>query len=188
MPLQDLFHSTRVRLTALTPDDLPTIARWYEDSEFQRLYDARPARPKSEAELGRWLEELQNERNTISFAIRSLDGDEIIGTVELDGILWAHGVCGIGIAIGDRANWGKGYGSDAMQLALAFAFDELNLHRVTATVFSYNARSIALLEKLGFQREGTYREFLQRDGRRYDMFLYGLLNREWRSQLAMERE
>jgi len=188
MPLQDLFHSTRVRLTALTPDDLPTIARWHEDAEFQRLSDARPACPKSEAELGRWLEELQNERNSFTFAIRLLDGDEIIGTIELDEILWAHGVCGISIAIGDRAHWGKGYGSDAMRLALAFAFDELNLHRVTATVFSYNARSIALFEKLGFQREGTYREFLQRNGRRYDMFLYGLLNREWRSQSAVERD
>jgi RimJ/RimL family protein N-acetyltransferase len=188
MSLKNLLHSTRVRLTALTPDDLPTIARWHEDAEFQRLYDARPARPRSEAELGRWLEELQNDKNTIAFAVRPLDGDGIIGTVELDGILWAHGVCGIGIAIGDRANWGKGYGSDATRLALSFAFDELNLHRVTATVFSYNERSIALLEKLGFQREGTYREFLQRDGRRYDMLLYGLLNREWRSQLAVERE
>ena len=188
MVLQDVFHSTRVRLTALTQDDLPTIARWHEDSEFQRLYDARPARPKSEAELGRWLEELQNESNTIAFAVRPIDGDEIIGTIELDGILWVHGVCGIGIAIGDRANWGKGYGSDAMRLALALAFDELNLHRVTATVFSYNERSIALLEKLGFQREGVYREFLQRGGRRYDMLLYGLLNREWWSQSAVNRE
>jgi RimJ/RimL family protein N-acetyltransferase len=179
MPLQDLFHGTRVRLTALTPDDLPTIARWHEDAEFQRLYDARPARPKSEAELGRWLEELQKERNTIAFAIRPLDGNEIIGTVELDGILWAHGVCGIAIAIGDRANWGKGYGSEALQLALAFAFGELNLHRVTATVFGYNERSTALFEKMGFQREGVYREFLRRDGQRYDMILYGLLDREW---------
>jgi RimJ/RimL family protein N-acetyltransferase len=46
-------------------------------------------------------------------------------------------------------------------------------------VFSYNDRAIALYEKLGFQREGVYREFLQRDGERHDMYLYGLLHREW---------
>jgi RimJ/RimL family protein N-acetyltransferase len=59
--------------------------------------------------------------------------------------------------------------------------DELNLHRVQLTVFSYNERAIALYEKLGFQREGVYREFIQRDGRRYDMYLYGLLRREWKA-------
>ena len=147
-----------------------------------RLYDARPAIPKTEAELARWLEEVQKAENTLAFAIRPVEGDGLIGTLELDGILWTHGVCGIGIAIGDRANWGQGYGTEAAGLALAFAFDELNLHRVQATVFSTNERSIALFEKLGFQREGVFREFLHRDGDRYDMLLYGLLDREWRAR------
>jgi RimJ/RimL family protein N-acetyltransferase len=178
MILAKLLHGNRVRLTALTANDLPIIARWYEDAEFLRLYDASPARPKSEAELARWLEGLQKEKNTFAFAIRLVDSDPIIGTLELDEILWAHGVCGIGIAIGNHANWGQGYGYEAAQLALTFAFDELNLHRVTATVFSYNKRSLAL--KLGFQREGVYREFLRRDGERHDMFLYGILSREWK--------
>lgn len=93
--------------------------------------------------------------------------------------MWTHQVGWVSVAFGDRANWGKGYGSEAMRVALAFAFHELNLHRVQLTVFSYNERAIALYEKLGFQRDGTLREFLQRDGRRYDMYLYGLLRREW---------
>lgn len=113
------------------------------------------------------------------FAIRLLDSDELIGYAELDGIMWAHQVSGVSIAIGDPKNWGKGYGYEAMQLVLRFAFDELNLHRVVLTVFSYNERAIALYEKLGFQREGVHREHLQRDGKRYDMYLYGLLHREW---------
>ena len=178
--MMHLLRGTRVRLTALTPDDLPTIAGWYENAEFLRLYDARPALPKAEAELSRWLEELQKAQDSFTFAIQTLESDHLVGITELDGILWAHGVCGMSIAIGDRANWGKGYGYEAAQLALAFAFDELNLHRVQATVFCYNERSIALFEKLGFRREGVYREFLQRDGERHDMLLYGLLEREWR--------
>jgi RimJ/RimL family protein N-acetyltransferase len=177
-----LLRGSRVRLTALHPDDLPTIARWYQDAGFMRLYDARPAVPKTEAALARWLEEVGKAENTLPFAIRPVEGDDLIGTLELDGILWTHGVCGIGIAIGDRDSWGQGYGSEAAGLALTFAFDELNLHRVQATVFTYNERSIALLEKLGFRREGAFREFLHRDGERYDMLLYGLLDREWRSR------
>jgi RimJ/RimL family protein N-acetyltransferase len=184
MDFSDLLRGPTVRLTALSRDDVPAIARWYQDGEFMRLYDARPAVPKTEAGLTRWLEDLEKDKTTFAFAIRALEGDELIGTLELDGILWAHRVCGMSIAIGDRANWGRGYGTEAAGLALAFAFDELNLHRVTVTVFTYNERSIAMFEALGFQREGVFREFLQRDGRWYDMILYGLLDREWRALVA----
>ena len=86
------------------------------------------------------------------------------------------------IGLGDSANWGKGYGNEATRLALGFAFNELNLHRVQLTVFDYNSRAIHLYEKLGFQQEGIYREFLQRDGRRFDMYLYGLLGHEWEAR------
>ena len=75
---------------------------------------------------------------------------------------------GVSIAIGEAKQWGKGYGYEVMQLVLRFAFDELNLHRV----------QLALYEKLGFQREGVHREHLQRNGKRYDMYLYGLLRSE----------
>lgn len=118
----------------------------------------------------------------MAFGIRRVDADPLIGILELDEILWSHRVCGISILIGDRENWGRGYGFEAALLGLAFAFDELNLHRVTATIFSYNKRSIALFEKLGFEREGVFREFLERDGRRHDMLLYGLLQHEWRGR------
>jgi RimJ/RimL family protein N-acetyltransferase len=181
-----LLRGERIRLTALSEDDASTIARWDENSQFLRLYGARPARPRSEVEITQWLQNLRNDDRTIAFAIRPLDGDELLGTLELDGILWPHRVCGIGIAIGDRANWGCGYGYEAAQLGLAFVFGELNLHRVTGTVFSYNQRSVALIEKLGFRHEGTFREFLERDGERHDMLLYGLLRSEWEARRQVE--
>jgi len=180
MMISKLLRGHKVRLTALAKNDLATMAHWYQDTEFLRLYDARPAYPKTEDELARWLEELQKANDIFAFAVRLLEGADLIGYVELDGINWQHGVCGMGLAIGDRANWGRGYGYETAQLALAFAFNELNLHRVQVTVFSYNERSMVLFEKLGFQREGVYREFLQRDGRRHDMGLYGLLRHEWK--------
>ncbi len=61
------------------------------------------------------------------------------------------------------------------------------LRRVQLTVFSYNERAIALYEKLGFRREGAFREFLQRDGKQYDMYLYGLLRREWEALYGQVR-
>ena len=67
-----------------------------------------------------------------------------------------------------------------MRLLLAFAFDDMNLHRVEMGVFAFNTRAIACYEGLGFVREGTHREYLQRDGQRHDMYLYGILEHEWR--------
>jgi RimJ/RimL family protein N-acetyltransferase len=174
-----LLRGARLRLTALEEDDVPIIASWDEDTQFLRLYDARLARPRPKGEVADWLKQLRQEDHTIAFGIRGVESNDLLGTVTLDGVLWPHRVCGIGIAIGERDQWGKGYGFEAAQLTLDFAFRELNLHRVTATVFNYNRRSIALVEKLGFQREGAFREYLERDGERHDMLLYGLLRPEW---------
>ena len=175
----NILQGKRVRLTALNKEDLPVFSRWYEDAGYGRLLDAVPAAPKSEAAWATWLEEQQKLTNGFLFAIRPAANDTLLGYVELDGILWSHQNCWLAIGLGNRENWGKGYGHEAMELALKFAFHELNLHRVQLTVFSYNERAINLYEKLGFTREGVFREHLQRDGRRYDMSLYGLLRREW---------
>ncbi len=180
-----LLRGSRIRLTALTQSDLPTVVQWHQNPEFLRLFDALPAYPKTEAALAQWLDDTHKATDAFLFAVRSLDSDELIGYVELNGILWTHRVSGVSIAIGEAKQWGKGYGYEAMQLVLRFAFDELNLHRVQLTVFSYNERAIALYEKLGFQREGIHREHLQRDGRRYDMYLYGLLRSEWEKSLKI---
>jgi RimJ/RimL family protein N-acetyltransferase len=183
MLFSNLLVGEHVRLTALTPADIPDLARWYQDAGFLRLYDARPAYPQSEAALGQWLEERHKANDTFLFALRLINDEALIGFIELEGILWPHGTCWLSIGIGDAAWRGMGYGSEALRLALRFAFHEINLHRVQLTVFSYNAPAIALYEKLGFRREGMYREFLQRDGIRYDMYLYGLLRHEWEARL-----
>lgn len=175
----NLFLGERVRLTAVVKEDVPTLAGWHNDAGFLRLLNADAAKPQTEADVAKWLEEAQKAPNGYLFAIRERPGDALLGFVELDGILWNHGVAWLGVGIGAREHWGQGFGGEALRLALNFAFNELNLHRVQLTVFHYNDRAIALYEKLGFVREGVFREFLSRDGRRYDVLLYGLLRREW---------
>ena len=183
-----LLRGSRVRLTALTQSDLPTIVQWHQNPEFLRLFDALPAYPKPEAALAQWIDDTNKATDAFLFAVRSLDSDELIGYVELDGILWTHRVSGVSIAIGEAKHRGQGYGHEVMQLVLRFAFDELNLHRVQLTVFSYNERAIALYEKLGFQREGAHREHLRREGKHYDMYLYGLLRSEWEDRKSTSLE
>ncbi|MCP4427657.1 MAG: GNAT family N-acetyltransferase [Chloroflexi bacterium] len=177
----NLLRGERVRLTAVSPADLPTLSKWWADADFLRLYDSVPAYPQTEAQLQKRIEEGQKGERNFLFGIRPLAADDLIGLVELDGIMWSHGTTFVSIAIGAANNRGKGYGREAMRLALYYAFRELNLHRVCLTVFNYNEAAVKLYEGLGFVREGVYREHLQRDGRRYDMILYGLLRREWDS-------
>lgn len=181
--VSNILQGERIRLTAVSKEDLSTIARWYEDASFARLFDATPAAPRNKSQWTKWLEEQQDADDGFLFAIREINAGALIGYLELDGILWTHGNGWLGIGLGDQKNWGRGYGQEAMELALRFAFHELNLHRLQLTVFSYNQRAIALYEKLGFVQEGVFREHLQRDGRRYDMILYGLLRREWEASV-----
>jgi RimJ/RimL family protein N-acetyltransferase len=176
---ENIFVGQQVRLTALTQDDLNTVALWYQDAGYLRLLDAAVAKPKSRGELQRWLTQAHEARDGFVFGIRRLEVDALIGYVELDGILWNQQTGFIALGIGERDNWDRGYGTEALQLAMRFAFDELNLHRVSLNVFSYNRRAMALYEKLGFRQEGLQREVVQRDGRRHDLVWYGLLRREW---------
>jgi RimJ/RimL family protein N-acetyltransferase len=179
MGVSNLLAGDHVRLTAFEPRDLPALARWYQDAAFMRLFDAEACEPKTEAELAGYLEKQHKSKTAFVFAIRLLERDDLIGYIELDGIVWAQGSGWVSVGFGDAIHRGQGHGTEAMRLLLQSAFGELNLRRVQLTVFSYNAAAIRLYEKLGFRREGAFREFVQRDSQLYDMYLYGLLRREW---------
>lgn len=182
MPLMHLFRGKRIRLTSLNRTDIPTLTRWYQDGDFLRMFDAVPAYPETEEKWQKWLEEQEAKPDVYLFAIRPLESDDLIGWIELDTIQWNNRNVWLGIGIGETGQRGKGIGQEAMCLLLDFAFFELNLHRVQLSVFEYNQPAIRLYERLGFVREGTYREYIHRDGRHYDMYLYGLLDREWTEQ------
>ncbi len=181
MVLSNLLYGTHVRLTSLTKIDIPVVTEWYQNPEFMRLFDSGPAFPKTETTISQWLEDDDKSHHKFTFAVRLIENELLIGLVAIDEIEWNNQVGGLAIGLGGSAHWGKGYGFEASQLALAFAFNELNLRRIQLGVFSYNARAIALYEKLGFQREGVYREYILRDGQPFDMYLYGLLRHEWQA-------
>ncbi len=181
---KNLLRGERVWLTMLERADAATMARWEYDNEYLRLLDASPAQPRSEEMIVRWIDTATKSPNDFTFGIRLLQSDELIGWIQLDGVNWQHRTSYIGIGIGNRDFWGQGYGTEALDLMLQFAFNEINLHRVFLSVFSYNERAIHVYQKLGFQREGSYREHIERDGRRYDMAFYGLLAHEWRQRRA----
>ena len=199
----NLFIGQKIRLTAPDPEkDAAAMALWSRDGEFLRLLSTSVARPWTVSATKKELEDsIGLNRDTLrdaasagearsrqfAFLIRTLEAEgqptRLVGMVDLVVVQWPHRDAFIGIGIGERADWGKGYGSDAMRLILRYAFDELNLHRVTLTVFEYHERAIHTYRKLGFQEEGRQRQRLRRDGRLWDMLVMGLLRREWENRV-----
>ncbi len=175
----NILRGDKVRLTAFCEGDAATMARWSEDTGYLRLQETNLALPRTKAAIAEDLKQQNESSDTLVFGIRPADGDELLGFVGFYDIEWANQVAWFGIGIGERANWGQGYGSETLQLALKYAFCELNLYGLHLTVIDYNERAIALYEKMGFQREGVFRQFGWRDGKRYDMLLYGILRPEW---------
>lgn len=167
-----------VRLTAMNLEADPEVmAHWARDNEYQRLYGAEPAGLWSAKECREHLE--NDTADFIVFAIHTLEDDRLIGTIDLGGFDWTAQVAWVGIGIGEREYWGKGYGSDAMRVMLRYAFEELNLQRVSLDVFEYNERGISCYQKCGFKEEGRLRQVLYRYDKRWDMILMGILRSEW---------
>ena len=176
-----MIYGERVRLRAIEREDIPRFVRWFNDPEVRRYLTSYE--PMSHAVEERWFEEHLARRNDIILAIEVREGDEWIhiGNIGLHRIDWKNRTATLGIVIGERGYWGRGYGTDAVRTMLRYAFDELGLNRVELETFSFNPRAIRCYEKAGFVREGVRRRALYRDGRYHDVIIMGILRSEFSS-------
>ena len=177
---ENLLNGKLVRLGALNPETTANHwAKWRMNSEFSRLLDTEPATIPSGKATQDWMEKHLEDWLAFEFEIRTVDGDQVIGSTGLEGNIKFHADAFVGIGIGEPEYWSKGYGTEAMRLILAYAFLELNLHRVSLDVFEYNPRAIRAYEKAGFTHEGRERGRLLREGRRWDLLFMGILREDW---------
>lgn len=176
-----LFTGRLVRLAAPERDDAPAFARWSQDADYLRNLDTDFARPYSaETFLERFPPARENP-NGVLFHLRTLDADRLIGFVALHSIEWNNQAGLLSIGIGDPEYRGRGYGSDALRLALRYAFAELNLYRLGLDVIAANAAAIRAYERAGFRHEGAARGAVLRDGQRQDRLSMGILRDEWQA-------
>jgi len=180
--MKDIYRGTLVRLVVESPEVMSKMfVRWDHDTEAHRLADSDPAQLWSE----KWMKEFAEKRlekesdQAFRFWIRTLAEDKLIGDVSLWVNSWTHSEAWIGIMIGERDFWGKGYGTDAMRLAVQYGFTEINLRRISLGLHAYNLRALKSYEKVGFKMEGTMRQEGLRDGQRYDGYYMGILREEW---------
>ena len=112
------------------------------------------------------------------FTIVSREAEDVIGLISLSNVSEKHGCAELGYWSGPD-HWGKGIMTEAVRLALTFAFEHLQLHRVYASTFGGNEASRRVLEKNGLKLEGTMREAVVRRGKRQDFLNFGILRPEY---------
>ena len=156
------------------------FAAWHSDTKFLRLGDDQGSRPLSTTEARARLEHWRDDwPSSVSFAVRALDDDRLLGLTRLYDIQPLHRTAILGISLGRPGEWGKGYGTDASKVTIRYGFQELNLHRIWLDVFGYNDRAAALYRWLGFTEEGRLRDHVFLAGRHHDLVVMGMLADEF---------
>jgi len=186
-----LFEGKLIRLAPIDHEKDPEVeSRWTHDLTLSRALSRKPAMPQSVVQIKKKYEAIEKEveeaKNIFHFTIRSKEDGRLLGYIRIEGIEWNHGTGSLKLAIGDPAERGKGFGSEALQCMLQFAFNELNLHRMSAVVGEDTPGALRFFVKHGFVEEVRRRKALLRDGQVWDSIHLGILQREW-LDLSKER-
>jgi RimJ/RimL family protein N-acetyltransferase len=169
----------RVRLRGVRDDDLATLAKWEMDPGRMATLSNRVAPPSEAAAKERIAQWSANEKDTLGFAIETLDDPPVlIGNIGLWGAHPKDRCATLGIALG-RAHIGRGYGTDATRVIVDYGFREMGLHRIQLSVAPFNPAGIRAYEKAGFVEEGRHRESVLHDGHWYDQVLMSILDHQW---------
>lgn len=150
---------------------------WMDDYEVTRFLESGRT-PNNLARQRAYFESMQNRPDAVLFAICDRATDQHIGNIGLRDIHPVHRRADIGILIGDRAFWGKGYATEATFLVADYGFRRRNLHSIWLGVLASNAAAIRAYEKVGFVVDGREREAWWAEGQYHDVLHMSILARE----------
>jgi RimJ/RimL family protein N-acetyltransferase len=179
-----IIRGEQVYLRPAERSDVPTFVRWFNDADVLRNLAMRA--PMSEASETGWFDRMLEAQGKTAyhFVICLLADDRPIGTIGLEDVNLQDGVAEFGIAIGEKSEWGKGHGTDALRAICDFGFGEIRLERVGLMVYAGNDRALRSYEKAGFTHEATLRRAHFTRGQHQDVHVMSLLRDEW---LALPR-
>lgn len=169
-----------VRLVPPSEEMISQFLRWFADMEVTRYLTLQnPPSTRMEEE---WLDRAARSESDVLWAITA-DG-RTIGTIGIHAIDWRHRQAQTGTVIGEKECWHRGYASEAMRLRTRYAFEELNLVKLTTRVFAENVGSIRALEKAGYRQCGLARRDAYMHGRWHDSWMGELLREEWEQAVS----
>lgn len=155
-------------------EDAEAWVEWFNDPRVSIPLGDEAWTPLSVEKARAQLRETIDRQDPV-FTIVELVSNRPVGRCMLFNLDWVNRSAMVGIAIGDPSCWGKGYGREALELLMEYAFDVLNLNSLMLGVFSFNERAIRLYQKVGFREIGHRREARLWAGKKYDGILMDIL-------------
>lgn len=186
-----MLKSERVTLRGMRRDDLLRLWEFNNDPEVEIAGGGDPPIPQSLERLeAEFDENAKKGGRDGTFFIIEADG-RVIGQCALFGFDDFRGVahrCELGITIGDKEYWGKGYGREAISLLVDYAFTQWNVQRVGLQVLATNERAIRAYSAVGFIEEGRLRRYMWSNGNYVDWVCMSVLREEWQERKNTEQE
>jgi RimJ/RimL family protein N-acetyltransferase len=173
------FEGEKVRLRAWEKSDAVLPMSWINDAEVTRFLGTGMY-PTLKHAIEKWIEQESTDRaDEKAFVLEDKEKSVYIGGCRLFHIDNSSRNAELDIVIGNKNYWGRGFGTDAIQVLLRLAFGRMNLYRVYLRVFDYNKRAIRCYEKVGFVHEGAEREQHYFEEKYHDMLRMGILRSEF---------
>ena len=173
---REFLECTKLILRQGQEKDIFYLVNWYSDKELNKLAGWAEGKPNIHALK-------QNIAKGFGYDPMNLiietKAGKPIGTIQLYNFDELNQSCKLGIRIGDREYWGKGYGEDAINTILKYAFYKLDIYRVSLKLYEYNERASNCYIKCGFRQEGKTRKSAYIDGEFYDEIIMGILKSDF---------
>ena len=172
-------------LSPVSKNDIALFHSWISDLEVTKttLSSAKIFTLEDERD---WFAYIERSTDDKVLAIVAKNNSKVIGSIGLHKIVNPDRRASLGIMIGDKRYWGKGYGREAIVLMLDFAFTVLNLHSVYLGVFAFNKRALRAYSAVGFKEYGRQREAHFWGGKYYDIIQMDILESEFKSSRIKE--
>ncbi|MBI1984584.1 MAG: GNAT family N-acetyltransferase [Candidatus Wildermuthbacteria bacterium] len=163
-----------VRLSDATKE----YVSWMNNKEITQYLESRFRKYRA-GDLRLYIKKMRSNPLVHFFAIIRKDTQKHIGNIKLGPIDTYHSVADIGIMIGDKQSWGKGFATEAILLIASFAFEKLKLHKISAGSYANNIGSIKSFLKAGFAEEGRRRAHARFKSSYVDLVLLAKWNEKY---------
>lgn len=159
---------------------------WLNDYEITKYMESGSF-PNTVEKMQEYFRNVGRSGNNVLLAIIDMETDEHIGNVRLGPINWIHRTSFLGIMIGEKEFSGKGYGTEALKLVVDYAFNRLNLRKISADMNASNKASVRAYEKAGFKVEGRRKDELYVNGKYHDAIIMGLTKVDFQEGLTKSK-
>lgn len=177
IPSHPVLKGEKIYLRPTLPEDADSFFAIFQDEDVMRLTGTQER--YSLEQIRAHYQRIQDDESRIDYSIILPESGQVIGEVVLNEIDRRNNHAGFRITLVSSALCGKGYGTEATRLAMYYAFEVLELHRVALEVYAFNARAHHVYEKCGFVIEGICRHALLWEGVYYDAIMMGMLKTDY---------